>query len=100
MAYHHFGDIVQTTKILAYFLKPGGSLIVADILKAPNVSVALFADHNVEHIVPHQKGFDEADMKRTFEAAGLEFATFEKAAGAKKDDQTVEFFLARASKPL
>ena len=100
MAYHHFGDIVKTTEILAYFLKPGGSLIVADILKAPNVSVALFTHAQVHHIVPHQEGFDEDDMKRTFKAAGLEFGGFEKAAEAKKDGQLLEFFLARASKPL
>ena len=100
MAYHHFEDIIKTTKILAYFLKPGGSLIVADILKSPNVSVALFADRSVEHIIPHQEGFDEVDMKRTFEAAGLEYVSFERAAEAKRHDQPVEFFLTRAFKPL
>ena len=75
-------------------------MIVADILKSSNVSVAFFADRPVEHIVPHQGGFDEVDMKRMFEATGLEYVSFEKAAEAKRHDQPVEFFLTRAFKPF
>lgn len=74
--------------------------MVADILKAPNVSVGLFTDVNVQHIVPHQGGFNEEDMKRTFEAAGLQLVKFEKAADGKMHGQPVDFFLARASKAL
>jgi len=32
-AYHHFSSIEDTTRILAFFLKPGGALIVLDLIK-------------------------------------------------------------------
>ncbi|TCD63972.1 deoxycytidyl transferase [Steccherinum ochraceum] len=67
-AYHHFDTVDDTTRILASFLKPGGSLLIADILKADSGVKPL---EHFAHVVAHTAGFSKADMKSVFEANGL-----------------------------
>jgi hypothetical protein len=59
--------------MLAYFLKPGGALVVVDIIKDgylhSRYKTMLPAD--AHHIIAHQHGFDESDMRKVFESAGL-----------------------------
>ncbi|KAF8320116.1 S-adenosyl-L-methionine-dependent methyltransferase [Clavulina sp. PMI_390] len=43
MAYHHFRSIEETTKVLAFHLKPGGKIIVVDMIYDPKVA-AFFAE--------------------------------------------------------
>ena len=65
-------DINETTRILATFLKPGGSLLIADFLK--DSGTRPMDDTMLEpfkHVVAHKGGFAEAEMRATFEQAGL-----------------------------
>lgn len=43
MAYHHFVSIDDITKTLLFFLKPGGTLLIADLVRSQNT---LFAQWN------------------------------------------------------
>jgi len=97
-AYHHFDSIESVTHTLAFFLKPGGSLLVSDILKSPDGVSTLKAIPL--DIVAHQGGFEDADIRKAFAAAGLHLATFEKVTSAKKDGQDIDFFLTKGVKSL
>lgn len=69
MSYHHFEDILAITRTLAFFLKPGGSLLIVDIKAAPDGRV-LFPETHL-HLVPHKHGLTEETVRTTFEEAGL-----------------------------
>ncbi|KAJ8482595.1 hypothetical protein ONZ45_g14890 [Pleurotus djamor] len=74
LAYHHIPDIEETTKMLSFFLKPGGALLVTEMLKEDGVTPDFGgADIPVQHIVAHKGGFKEEEFRRVFEAAGLVF---------------------------
>ncbi|KAI0657185.1 S-adenosyl-L-methionine-dependent methyltransferase [Cubamyces menziesii] len=68
-SYHHFPSIEETTRVLAHFLKPGGSLLVTDIKAAPDGRV-LFRDTH-HHIVAHTRGLTEEAMRAAFEGTCL-----------------------------
>lgn len=124
-AYHHFTSIQDVTNTLAYFLKPGGHLLVVDLLKGYNhhqhqhhkghnhnrdaghthegkhedaPTQALFPE-SVHHFVPHVGGLDEEDMRKVFESAGLGSFSFELVIDAMKNGQEVKLFLAKGVKP-
>jgi len=86
------------TRTLAFFLKPGGSLLVSDIMK-PSDGVSTFK-MILPSIVAHLEGFEEADIRKAFDAAGLHLAAFDKVTSAKRDGQNVDFFLAKGVKSL
>jgi len=65
MAYHHFADIRQMTKILAGFLKPGGKLIVSDFRTGGEGVRKDFS-----HVVAHD-GMSEDVLRDAFTYAGL-----------------------------
>ncbi|OCH86196.1 S-adenosyl-L-methionine-dependent methyltransferase [Obba rivulosa] len=103
MSYHHFADVDAITRTLAFFLKPGGSLLVADVMadekhqdeeKPPEI----FPEH-VRHVVAHHGGFDEAEMRRIFEGAGLGQFQFKKGVPGKMHSKNVRLFVARGVKP-
>jgi len=98
-AYHHFESIESVTRTLAFFLKSGGSLMVADILKSPNAGQA-FQHEAYADFVAHRGGFEEEDIRKAFDAAGLQDISFEKVTSARKDGFPVDFFLARGVKSL
>ena len=113
MAYHHFADIAETTRVLAFFLKPGGSLLVADIMKRTKPAAGgsgAGADEEPDevipkkyhHIVAHTAGLGEADMRGAFEGAGLGTFAFSTAARARTrgNGREVDFFVASGVKPL
>jgi len=79
---------------LASYLKPGGSLLVADLMK-PSFAQEVFP--NDEHIVAHKGGFEEADIKAAFEGAGLTNFAFMTATTGWKHERSVQFFLASGS---
>jgi hypothetical protein len=56
--------------MLAYFLKPGGSLVVVDGPKGGYIP-PLFAKMAGVHVIAHKGGFDESGMRKAFEPAGL-----------------------------
>ena len=119
-SYHHFPSVEDITKTLAFFLKPGGSLLVIDIMNPSDPLVAASSDSIVEghlipekyhHIAPHTRGFTSAKIREVFEGAGLTSFSLDKAMKAKMretgwgfDEQKdagldVTFFIARGEKP-
>ncbi|KAK2460653.1 hypothetical protein APHAL10511_007123 [Amanita phalloides] len=93
-AYHHIQSIEQVTEVLAYFLKPGGSLVVTDLEKT-DVDV-----HQSDiHIVPHPGGISKADIQQAFQHAGLDSFTYEPAFNAKMKGSSVTLFIAQGVKP-
>lgn len=100
-SYHHFPSIENVTKVLASYLKPGGSLLVADLIKPSSAESAraLFpiGEYN---IVAHNGGFEEADIKAAFEGAGLINFSFTTACKAKKHGHPVQLFLAFGTKEV
>ncbi|CDO71901.1 hypothetical protein BN946_scf184940.g48 [Trametes cinnabarina] len=98
-AYHHIPSIEDTTRALAYFLKPGGSLLVADI-KAPPDGKELFPK-KYHDVVPHRNGLSKDTMRMVFESAGLvdfEMKDMPPIKIAPTGMDTV-WFIARAMKP-
>ena len=113
MAYHHFASVEQVTREIVSYLKPRGTLAVADIARmrmrkpgdteeeegegeeAPPVIPAQY-----EHIVAHTRGFAEEEMRALFEGpGGLEDFSFELFSSAKRDGREIHFFLATGTKP-
>ncbi|KAI0070562.1 S-adenosyl-L-methionine-dependent methyltransferase [Panus rudis PR-1116 ss-1] len=95
-AYHHFASVEDMTRILVSFLKPGGSLIITDIIKSEQDIVK----EEYRHIVAHARGFSEDDIRNLFENAGLtdfKYAFFTKATFAGME---ISFFIARGTKPV
>ncbi|KAI0738019.1 S-adenosyl-L-methionine-dependent methyltransferase [Daedaleopsis nitida] len=102
-SYHHFASIDDITRTLAFFLKPGGSLIVADI-KAEDDERQLFPETH-HGLVPHKHGISEAQLRATFEGAGLgEFMIKDAARGNMphlgEHGTEITWFIARGVKPL
>ncbi|TFY81473.1 hypothetical protein EWM64_g2537 [Hericium alpestre] len=98
MAYHHFASIGDISRVLAFFLKPGGQLMIADITRMTDGGELVAPEYH--HIVPHTAGLSEADMRAAFEDAGLREFSFEKLAPGKMHGGAVDFFFARATKPV
>ncbi|KAJ7491093.1 S-adenosyl-L-methionine-dependent methyltransferase [Mycena latifolia] len=67
LAYHHFADIAATTRLLAFFLKPGGTLLVID---APTMDVSAMPAEFVP-VIAHKGGISEAAIKAAYDGAGL-----------------------------
>ncbi|KAF9453665.1 S-adenosyl-L-methionine-dependent methyltransferase [Macrolepiota fuliginosa MF-IS2] len=94
-AYHHFASVEGITRILASFLKPGGVLIVADIIHLEE-EYELPAKHG--HSVPHKHGLSKGDMQGAFDAAGLTMKVFEDIPRAAESED-MNLFLAVGEKP-
>ena len=99
MAYHHFAEIKEITREIVAYLKPRGTLAVADILRveADEGEPAVMAKY--EYMVAHTRGFAEEEIRGVFEGAGLENVALERFASAKKEGRDVQFFLATGTKP-
>lgn len=96
MAYHHFTDINDTTRILVSFLKPGGRLMVADLLK----------DDSGRAIIPEQfqqvsshHGYAPDELKVIFEEQGLTDFDWEQVANFKVHGIDGKALLAIGVKP-
>ncbi|KAH9928964.1 S-adenosyl-L-methionine-dependent methyltransferase [Fomitopsis serialis] len=99
MAYHHFGSPEDVTKILASVVKPGGSLLIIDIL-ADSTQNDFVKGEKYKHVA-HRGGFNEGRMKDMFSAAGLvDFEMQELVSGLAIQEHTVTLFLTRGVKPL
>jgi ubiquinone/menaquinone biosynthesis C-methylase UbiE len=101
-SYHHFPDIHATSRILARFLKPGGSLLVADILKeaGPASGSQLELLDKYKDIVVHKSGFTEAEIRENMKQAGLYEIDFRIIAEASFHGKDVRFFVAKGLKTL
>ncbi|TFK34901.1 hexaprenyldihydroxybenzoate methyltransferase [Crucibulum laeve] len=94
-SYHHFDSISSITRTLAYFLKPGGTLLVIDLLKAEHLDLdALFPDH-LHHLVAHKGGFREEELRKAFDDGGLKGFEFSDAVNVKKKGEDLKLFIAK-----
>lgn len=122
MAYHHFASISEKTKTLAFFLKPGGALIVVDFQKqnltkedppgsaaseSPDTVIKLGHDlggateEKMKEIVAHVSGFGEEEIRGAFEGAGLTSFSHENIVKARLGGfLDVKIFLAKGVKPV
>jgi hypothetical protein len=99
-AYHHFTSIDGVTWVLAHFLKPGGALLVVDLLKTDG------GHGHIHQVIPddtyyvaHKGGLDEFDMRKAFESAGLSFEFNPKALRVQHNGYDVHLFTAKGIKP-
>ncbi|OCH94873.1 S-adenosyl-L-methionine-dependent methyltransferase [Obba rivulosa] len=102
LSYHHFASIDAITRTLASFLKPGGSLLVADRLPTEETEEKAAEDYpeNVRHTVAHFNGFDEPEMRRVFEGVGLQQFQFMDGLTGTILGKDFKLFIARGVKPL
>ncbi|KAF9029266.1 S-adenosyl-L-methionine-dependent methyltransferase [Hymenopellis radicata] len=82
MAYHHFESPLEITKLLKFFLKPGGVLIVTDREGSTDNEALLAPTAAHKLTVAHMHGFVEADMRKMFGDAGLEDVQYTLVPGA------------------
>ncbi|KAJ3511264.1 hypothetical protein NLJ89_g4202 [Agrocybe chaxingu] len=77
MAYHHFGSVEDITKMLAFFLKPGGALLIVDILDKPeNATEVPKIPEKYRHVIAHTSGFKEEQFRAVMQGAGLTTTVF------------------------
>ncbi|KAJ6546828.1 S-adenosyl-L-methionine-dependent methyltransferase [Mycena capillaripes] len=67
LAYHHIDDIATVTRLLTFFLKPGGTLLVVDY---PTMDAAAVPEE-VLPAIAHKGGISETAIKDVYDAAGL-----------------------------
>ncbi|KAM5534036.1 hypothetical protein V8D89_012299 [Ganoderma adspersum] len=98
-SYHHFPSIAGTTQVLASFLKPGGSLLIADI-KAEEDGRVIFPEVH-HHLVPHTCGLSEETMRKAFQRAELVGFEMRESFRAKmrSTGEYVRWFVARGVLP-
>ncbi|KAG7086417.1 hypothetical protein E1B28_002372 [Marasmius oreades] len=96
MSYHHFVNPAQITKTLAYFLKPGGYLFVADIESTPDRDEIIPESSN--HVVVHKYGFSREEIQSFFDNANLGSFQFSCATRAQKNGRDINVFLAQGIK--
>ncbi|KAI0035487.1 S-adenosyl-L-methionine-dependent methyltransferase [Vararia minispora EC-137] len=117
MAYHHLYTPEHTTRVLARFLKPGGTLLVVDLMPRSGIDDSaadavrpVIADRFAD-VVPHRHGFSEERMRTMFEDADLKNFEYKRIfygripmyKGSENQpsdgDRRVDFFLASGEKP-
>ncbi|KAJ6500706.1 S-adenosyl-L-methionine-dependent methyltransferase [Mycena sanguinolenta] len=94
LAYHHFGDIAAVTRLLTFFLKPRGTLIVVDYPKMNAAAVPVEA----LPVIAHAGGITEAALQEVYDGAGLgdfQWVLFD---GPKSDMHPEGLFLAKGVK--
>jgi 2-polyprenyl-3-methyl-5-hydroxy-6-metoxy-1,4-benzoquinol methylase len=97
MAYHHIDNIDRITRVLERFIKPGGALIIVDITSIDDGKEIV--DKEYHHVVPHTKGFSEAEIRQTFEGVGLTSFAHKDAGYFEYEGKRINLFVARAIKP-
>ena len=93
-AYHHFPSVQETTQKLAFFLKPGGVLLVSDFVKSDNGNMLL---EHAKDKVPH-KGFEESEVRELFENANLVQFNFRRGIKLNLFNADIEGFIAKGTK--
>ncbi|KAJ8093480.1 hypothetical protein PM082_020337 [Marasmius tenuissimus] len=93
MSYHHFADPMRMTGVLASLVKPGGCLFIADIESTKDREKII--PETAHHIVAHEYGFSEAEVKSYIESAGLSLSNFTSVTKARKNGKEVNVFLAQ-----
>jgi hypothetical protein len=94
-AYHHFASIDKTTSILASFLRPGGALIIVDVVHSDQAYSLM---EKMKDAVPHRHGLSKEEIQKSFEAGGLTMKIFEEIP-PPSDHTDYNIFLAIGEKP-
>ena len=100
--YHHIADVRTVTKTLACFLKPGGKLVVIDMIPHDGNDFLHTDTHymSAAHTVSHKHGFTENEMKEILEGAGLtKFTLIPNVAHVTYGGKGVSLSLAHGIKP-
>ncbi|KAF8602735.1 S-adenosyl-L-methionine-dependent methyltransferase [Ceratobasidium sp. AG-I] len=94
LAYHHFEDASEVTKMLTSYLKPGtGTLLVVDLIRSSD-SESLHKAHG--HAVAHKGGFSQESIRAAFvDAAGLQNFSITTAFQMAQDEKSVDLFIAK-----
>ncbi|KAF7777841.1 hypothetical protein Agabi119p4_3913 [Agaricus bisporus var. burnettii] len=94
-SYHHLASYEEMTRILTSFLKPGGDLIVVDMLHLEGLQH--FSAAALEHAVPHKHGLSKDDIQRAYDGAGLTMKSFNLLPPAEYEFPSI--FIAIGEKP-
>ncbi|OSD02115.1 S-adenosyl-L-methionine-dependent methyltransferase [Trametes coccinea BRFM310] len=99
-SFHHMPSIDNATRTLTHFLKPGGSLLVADIKAASDGKELVPEEYR--KMVPHTHGLTEEQMRVAFEGAGLVDFELREMSPIKMGPtgQDIVWFIARGVKPV
>ena len=100
MAYHHFSSIEQTTRVLFSFLKPGGTLLVADGVKSDEMDPFGQGDSLPRHIVAHRGGFAESEIREAFEKAGFADISWRPSVRISIKEKEMKIFVAKGIRPV
>jgi len=109
MGYHHLQRPDQMTRALAHFLKPGGALLVVDLVSREEGNNTPLISEQFRNFVPHIHGFCEENVRAMFDNAGLRGFMWNTAfrgqiprhgrfADAHEAQRGVNFFIAKGSK--
>lgn len=99
LSYHHFSDFASITKTLAFFLKPGGALLVADIMKPEDAGDAPLFDDKYTHVVPHAHGMSREALQAAVDGAGLADFAFTRISNVNMHGMDAVLFIAKGVKP-
>ncbi|KAJ7253341.1 S-adenosyl-L-methionine-dependent methyltransferase [Mycena haematopus] len=94
LAYHHIEDIAAVTRLLTFFLKPGGTLIVVDFPKMDVAGVPT----EVLPAIAHKGGITEIALREVYDAAGLADFQWVLFKGPKSNMHPEDIFLAKGVK--
>ena len=85
--------------MLTHFLKPGGALLVIDMIKdGHRHPIHLNMMSASVHHVPHTNGFDESHLRNVFEMAGLAFSFDAETLGQGAYEDDSDLFIAKGIK--
>lgn len=99
LSYHHFESVEDTTRVLSFFLKPGGVLIIGDFMRPKEDGKPLFSEE-YHHVVPHHNAFEEDQIRGVFEGAGLvDFVFIPEIYSTNIRGKDVDLFIAKGTKP-
>ena len=101
MAYHHFESIQDITRKLVFFLKPGGILLIADLIKGAKQGLIAhtIGDAVHKHVVAHPGGFVEDEICPVLEDAGLVEVTFTPRVRIAKGEKEMNVFVVKGVRP-
>ena len=92
------------TRMLSFFLKPGGVLLVTDFTrteaqKASASGSSTLIDEKFGHIVPHTDGMTEGGLRHAFDGAGLTSFVFKLLSTLTLHGAEGMLFVAKGVKP-